>query len=91
MFKFLFVMFFMFLVLVFLMGFSFVRTLKEILFGRGKKTTRKEQRRQTKRTSTTQQRQSPHSSANVRAEAIRSRKKLFTPDDGEYVDYEEIK
>ncbi|MTT25964.1 DUF4834 domain-containing protein, partial [Parabacteroides merdae] len=35
MFKFLFVMFFFFILLVFLMGFSILRTFKNILFGSG--------------------------------------------------------
>ena len=68
MFKFLFVMFFFFILLVFLMGFSILRTFKNILFGSGSSGKKGEQRRQTS-----------------------SRKKIFAKDEGEYVDYEEVK
>ena len=47
MFKFLFVMFFFFILLVFLMGFSILRTFKNILFGSGSSGKKGEQRRQT--------------------------------------------
>ena len=46
MFKFLFVMFFFFILLVFLMGFSILRTFKNILFGSGSSGKKGEQRRQ---------------------------------------------
>ena len=48
MFKFLFVMFFFFILLVFLMGFSILRTFKNILFGSGSSGKKGEQRRQTR-------------------------------------------
>lgn len=44
MFKFLFVMFFFFILLVFLMGFSILRTFKNILFGSGSSGKKGEQR-----------------------------------------------
>ena len=47
MFKFLFVIFFFFILLVFLMGFSILRTFKNIFFGSGNSTRKGEQRRQT--------------------------------------------
>ena len=46
MFKFLFVIFFFFILLVFLMGFSILRTFKNIFFGSGNNTRKGEQRRQ---------------------------------------------
>ena len=45
MFKFLFVIFFFFILLVFLMGFSILRTFKNIFFGSGNSTRKGEQRR----------------------------------------------
>ena len=75
MFKFLFVMFFFFILLVFLMGFSILRTFKNILFGSGSSGKKGEQRRQTREEYASQA----------------SRKKIFAKDEGEYVDYEEVK
>ena len=85
MFKFLFVMFFFFILLVFLMGFSILRTFKNMLFGSGSSNAKKgEQRRQTSSYSGGQ-RQS-HNTAEPA-----NRKKIFTKDEGEYVDFEEVK
>ena len=81
MFKFLFVMFFFFILLVFLMGFSILRTFKNILFGSGSSGKKGEQRRQT----------SGYSSAREEYASQGSRKKIFAKDEGEYVDYEEVK
>ena len=50
MFKFLFVIFFFFILLVFLMGFSILRTFKNMFFGSGNNTRRGEQRSQTNST-----------------------------------------
>lgn len=81
-------MFFFFILLVFLMGFSILRTFKNILFGSGAKNAKKdEQRRQTN---------NPNASAsgeNGFNEEYKTtpRKKIFTKDEGEYVDYEEVK
>ena len=88
MFKFLFVMFFFFILLVFLMGFSILRTFKNILFGSGSSNGKKgEQRRQTSTNSSRQQ------SYNTAEEDYTSanRKKIFAKDEGEYVDFEEVK
>lgn len=88
MFKFLFIMFFFFILLVFLMGFSILRTFKNILFGSSNSGRKSEgQRRQTSSS------QSSGSSASQREEYTEpaSRKKIFTKDEGEYVDYEEVK
>ena len=78
MFKFLFLLFGFFLLLVLLLGFSVIRTFKRILFGAPKTETG---RRHTNPTAGQQQ---------ARAEEY-AKKKLFTKDDGEYVDYEEVK
>ena len=79
MFKFLFVIFFFFILLVFLMGFSILRTFKNIFFGSGNSTRKGEQRRQTN--SNTSGHRTPYV----------HRKKIFAKDEGEYVDYEEVK
>ena len=78
MFKFLFVMFF----------FSILRTFKNILFGSGSSGKKGEQRRQTSGYSS-----DARSNSSVREEYASqvSRKKIFAKDEGEYVDYEEVK
>ena len=78
MFKFLFVMFFFFILLVFLMGFSILRTFKN----------KGEQRRQTSGYSSDAR---SNSSAREEYASQASRKKIFAKDEGEYVDYEEVK
>ncbi len=88
MFKFLFVMFFFFILLVFLMGFSILRTFKNMLFGSGSSNTKKgEQRRQTSSYSSGQH----HSNTTEDDYISVNRKKIFTKDEGEYVDFEEVK
>ena len=88
MFKFLFVMFFFFILLVFLMGFSILRTFKNMLFGSGSSSGKKgEQRRQTSSYSGGQQ----HSHAAEDDYASANRQKIFAKDEGEYVDFEEVK
>lgn len=88
MFKFLFVMFFFFILLVFLMGFSILRTFKNILFG-SSNSRKGEQRQQTTnkkysdRQSQSESREEDYASSN--------RKKIFAKDEGEYVDFEEVK
>ena len=88
MFKFLFVMFFFFILLVFLMGFSILRTFKNILFGSGSRGKKGEQRRQTSGDSSDAR---SNSSAREEYASQVSRKKIFAKDEGEYVDYEEVK
>lgn len=88
MFKFLFVMFFFFILLVFLMGFSILRTFKNILFGSGCSGKKGEQRRQTTGYSSDTRNSS---SARDEYASQASRKKIFTKEEGEYVDYEEVK
>lgn len=85
MFKFLFFMFFLFLLLLFLMGFSVLRSFKRFFFGTDNP--RENSRHQSSRTNS-------RSSSRAEEETRRSRdtrKKIFTQDDGEYVDYEEVK
>lgn len=87
--KFLFVMFFFFVLLIFLMGFSILRTFKNMLFGSGSSSGKKgEQHRQTSNYGGG--RQPPHDTAEEDY-ATASRKKIFTKDEGEYVDFEEVK
>lgn len=82
-------MFFFFILLVFLMGFSILRTFKNILFGSGSSGKKGGQRRQTSSSSSSSSSRS--SSANSAYEESMSRKKIFAKDEGEYVDYEEVK
>lgn len=87
MFKFLFVMFFFFILLVFLMGFSILRTFKNILFGSSNSGKKGEgQRRQT-----SSQNNNSQASQHEEYSNPTSRKKIFTKEEGEYVDYEEVK
>jgi predicted metalloprotease len=84
MFKFLFVIFFFIILMTLMLGLSFLRTLKRVLFGESEseKKARQQQR--------AAQHASKQKSAN-RQEAASSKKKVFGKDEGEYVDYEEIK
>ena len=81
MFKFLFVIFFFFILLVFLMGFSILRTFKNIFFGSGNSTRKGEQRSTTTTARDDDDDRTPYV----------HRKKIFAKDEGEYVDYEEVK
>lgn len=86
MFKFLFIMFFMFLLLLFLMGFSILRSFKRLFFG--------EDNRRANNTQHQGHRSGQASSSQEETRRSRtgsSRKKIFTHEDGEYVDYEEVK
>ena len=83
MFKFLFVIFSVFILLLFLMGFSVFRVLKSLFFGSGNNERKtQQQRRQSNRTSSNQQYTQQETS---------QRKKIIEKDEGEYVDYEEVK
>lgn len=94
MFKFLFFIVFLFFLLVFLLGFSLLRGLKRFLFGDGGN-----QRQQTYQRRTTSQSQNTSSSDSyVNAEEVdndppryRRHRKVYGRDEGEYVDYEEVK
>lgn len=88
MFKFLFVIFFFFLLLVFLMGFSILRTFKNLLFGSGNSGKKGEQRRQPSSNASGQSQSRDTSEEDT---AAANRKKIFTKEEGEYVDFEEVK
>ncbi|MDR1624703.1 MAG: DUF4834 family protein [Tannerellaceae bacterium] len=83
MFKFLFVIFFFIILMTLMLGLSFLRTLKRVLFGESESEKKARQRR-------TAQHASKQKNAN-RQEDASSKKKVFNKDEGEYVDYEEIK
>ena len=83
MFKFLFFMFFLFLLLLFLMGFSVLRSFKRFFFGENNRS--ESSRPHNQRSSSTR------AEAETRRSRATQRKKIFTQDDGEYVDYEEVK
>ena len=76
--KFLFITFLLFVLFVFVFGFSVLRMLFRGIFG-----LKPDNRQQTKQTKTTQKKQQPASSS--------APKKIITSDEGEYVDYVEIK
>lgn len=84
MFKFLFVLFFFFILLLALMGFSVLRMFKNFLFGTGSDEQKTKKRHQSSHTSS-------RSSYQEEPTVHVHRKKIFTEDDGEYVDYEEVK
>jgi hypothetical protein len=84
MFKFLFVMFFFFILLLVLMGFSVLRTFKRIFFGIGDDG---KKRSANNRTSN----QKSHTYTTKQERKSSSRPKIFSKDEGEYVDYEEVK
>ena len=91
MFKFLFVIFAFFILLLFLLGFSIFRTIKNLFFGRGnsgyKGNPYQQQQQQQNRT---QNRSNSSTDNNAEPQGAASRKKIFTKDEGEYVDYEEV-
>ena len=90
MFKFLFVMFFFFLLLVFLMGFSVLRTVKNILFGSGNKGKKSGGQRRQESDYSSGSRGHSASAGDYNSRQA-SRKKIFAKEEGEYVDYEEVK
>lgn len=81
--KFILVILLFFGLMVLLLGFSVIRSLKSLFFGSSSPSSKQRQhssqREHQKRTSYTQQ------SYNM------TRKKLFEKDEGEYVDYEDVK
>ncbi|MDL2281971.1 DUF4834 family protein [Parabacteroides sp. OttesenSCG-928-G06] len=80
--RFLLICVFFFVILMFLMGFSVFRTFREIFFGSPKRRASATQNSRTNNQSTQQQRPDNNPP---------QRKKIFTKDEGEYVDYEEMK
>lgn len=82
MFKFLFFIFFLFLLLLFLMGFSVLRSFKRFFFGESDRSENSRPHHN--------QRSSSRAAEETRRSRATQRKKIFTQDDGEYVDYEEV-
>lgn len=91
--KFLLVMFLLFILLVVLLGFSLIRSVRNVFFGGGDRkqassgagpagSGRREHKASSGRTS---------GHASHGRSPIRRKKKIFGKDEGEYVDYEEIK
>lgn len=89
MFKFLFFMFFLFLLLLFLMGFSVLRSFKRFFFGVDGRNGSARQHSQ--RTQANNRSSGSRTEEEARRSRAAQRKKIFTQDDGEYVDYEEVK
>ena len=82
MFKMIIMMFFFFLLLVALLGFSIFRTVLRFLFGDAKSSSKRPASR----------RNSSKTGAAYRKQAVpKSEKKIFSKDEGDYVDYEEVK
>lgn len=91
MFKFLFVIFFLFILLLFLMGFSILRTFKNIFFGSGSDMRKGERHRRSGSNASGHRSASSSARDDNDRSASSRRKKIFDKDDGEYVDYEEVK
>lgn len=96
MFKFLFFTFILFILLLLLMGFSILRTMKNMLFGGGKRNNNRQQQRRatSQRRNVSSSHQGGYMSANdgYDKEERRGRhRKIFSKEDGEYVDFEEVK
>ena len=85
MFKFLMVIFLFILLLVFLLGFSFLRFLGQLFGIKPPQDRRKRSSSRQNKDASRNQEDSRHTSKNA------SRKKIFDKDQGEYTDYEEIK
>ncbi|MFA6766889.1 MAG: DUF4834 family protein [Parabacteroides sp.] len=83
MFKFFFMLFFLFVLMLLLLGFSVVRTFKNILFGSGNDRKRENHQHRSSKNTTSSKEDYPQGEV--------SRKKIFTKEDGEYVDYEDVK
>lgn len=98
--KFLFFFFFIFLVLIGLMGFSLVRGAKRMFGGGNKQQQQAGEQRRSYTYTNTGSRQGGQTSGNTQssyAEEVngepryRRRRKVYGHDEGEYVDYEEVK
>lgn len=85
--KFLFFFVFLFFVLVFLLGFSILRGVKRLFFG--------DNGRKERRTSSASRPDASSSSSYAEETEgeprVRRRKKVYARNEGEYVDYEEVK
>lgn len=86
--KFILVMFLFFLLLVFLLGFSLIRSVKNIFFGGGNKSSNTQQRRTQPNPEQRHSKQQQRPADNPYPQA---KKKIIEKDEGEYVDYEEVK
>jgi hypothetical protein len=84
MFKFLFVTFFFIILMTLMLGLSFLRTLKRVLFGESESEKRARQQRRATQNASKQK-------SSGRQETASPKKKVFDKNEGEYVDYEEIK
>ncbi len=90
MFKFLIFIFFLFILLLFLMGFSVIRMFKNVLFGKPKQTQRR-QSSHSRHSSRNQEMHNPTADTYDDSPRQKQRRKIFSKDEGEYVDYEEVK
>lgn len=79
-------MIFFFILLVLLMGFSMLRAFKRFFLGDSRPDAKKEARQQRNPYSSTDSRQ--YTSSSVKTPA---KKKIIDDDEGEYVDFEEVK
>ena len=89
MFKFLFLIAAFFALMVILMGFSVFRAFRTMLFGSSDNKSRRENENRRRRAEQ-QRREREEEQERMKREAS-AQKKIFSKDDGEYVDYEEIK
>jgi len=84
MFKFLFIIIFFIVLMTLMLGLSFLRTLKRVLFGESESEKRARQQRQAAKNASKQNK-------STNRENSSSKRKVFDKNEGEYVDYEEIK
>lgn len=91
MFKFLLMIAVLFVLMMFLMGFSVFRTIKRGLFGSSDASSQRRRSQQRNQRTTNTNGGNSNRSETVDPSNTPQRKKIFTKDDGEYVDYEEIK
>ncbi len=91
--KFLFFFFFIFLLLIVMMGFSLIRGVKRMF---GSKNSQQQQYRQPHSNAYTSRERQRNTQSSYAEEAkhesrYHHRKKIYAHDEGEYVDYEEVK
>lgn len=95
--KFLFFFFFIFLILILSLGFSFFRGIKRMFSGEGKQQARRQQRNTTYTNRGNSRDRRPYEDNSSYAEEtndeprFRPRRKVYGRNEGEYVDYEEVK
>lgn len=89
MFKFILFLFLFFALLIALLGFSLIRSVKNIFFGNGDKSATTQQHRSPSGGKQQKREYSQHRSSDMSSSS--PKKKIIDKNEGEYVDYEEVK